>query len=142
MFLHGGIEVLTHIFFTQGSLYTREILHTDAFAHRSFYKQKLFHTEVFTPFFNTQRRLHGEVFTLRNRSTLWHCKDYLISDVRPSFRAKGLHLTCQNRSFDIRPSFHARGLHLTLESHHFFIFFTIRPSFISCETVKFDIKKS
>ena len=73
-------EAFTHKNFTQRSLCTQELLHTEPFTHRSFYTQMLLHTDAFTHrcvytlthrTFYTQKLFHREAFTHRNLYAQW-----------------------------------------------------------------------
>ena len=56
--------------FTQGSLYTEQLLHKAPFTHRSFYTEKPLHRAAFTnKTICTEKPLHTEAFTQRSLYT-------------------------------------------------------------------------
>ena len=60
-------EAFTHKLFHR-SFYTEKLLHREAFEHRSFYTQKLVHTEAFTHrSFYTEKPLHTNAFPQKKR---------------------------------------------------------------------------
>ena len=97
--------------FTHTQAFPQKLLHREAFTHRSFYTQTPLHTEACTHGgFYAQKLLHREAFTqtLSHRKTdsteqLLHASKNRnltqVFDVRPSYRAKGLHLALENRKF-------------------------------------------
>ena len=90
-------------------VYTHTPLRKETFTHRSFYTEKSFTQMGFTQSLATDQLC---AVTKSHFATVF--------DVRPSFRAKSLHLNLQNSNFTfytnfgIRPSFGAKGgLHST-----------------------------
>ena len=111
---------------TQRSLYTENLLHTEAFTHTNFsteaftqrsfwarafthrrlYKQKACTHRAFTHrSFYTEKPLHTDAFPQKNRfhrAAFTHFKKsqfYVSFDVRPSYRAKGLPPALENHHF-------------------------------------------
>ena len=100
---------------THRSFDTKKPLHGESFTHRSFYTHKLFHRSFYTEKFlstgafthrrlYTQKLVHGGFLAqkLLHRAAFTHFqKSQLrkIFDVRPSYRAKGLHPALENRDF-------------------------------------------
>ena len=98
--------------FTHRRLYTQKLLHREAFEHRSFYTKTPLHTEACTHGeIYAQKFLHREAFTHRSFPTekpIPQSSSYILQkiailrkflDVRPSYRAKGLHPALENRNF-------------------------------------------
>ena len=121
-FTHGGLYTekslhrgaFTHKLFHK-SFYTEELLHTEAFTQRNFYTEKLLHRETFTHstllpteaaftqgHFYTEKLFHFAQRTLATEYLQWRLKIAPFPQFWPfwpSFRANGLHLRFQNRSF-------------------------------------------
>ena len=117
-------------------VFTQKLLHTDAltlrkFLHREFYTHKRLYTEKFL-----QTELHRETWPQSSFYTVQNRNFTSLRDIRPSFRAEGLHLTLENHNFHpfpsgfdlwpkftpffgLRPSFRAKGLHLELQNRNF-----------------------
>ena len=83
-------KLLSTSFYTQTSLQTEGLYTQEAFTHRSFYTEKPLHTDAFPQ----KNRFHRAAFTHFKKSQF-----YVIFDVRPSYRAKGLHPALENRKF-------------------------------------------
>ena len=100
--------------------FTQRIFYTHKLFHRSFYTEKLLSTSFYTQTsLQTEARTHRrllctEAFTQRSlyTQTLSHRKNdsteqllhtsksqFYVFDVRPSYRAKGLHPALENRNF-------------------------------------------
>ena len=171
-------QLLQREVFAKRSPYTEESLHRRAFTQRSLYTDQLLHTEAKAltqgshlyagactrKRIYTQKLLHREAFTQSILATEDICDVSKIAilpfGVRPSFRAKGLHLVFQNWNFTqffaVRPSCRAKGLDLIFQKWNFRQFFFVstfqfdvvklrtsfcRLTFIACERVASGFSK-
>ena len=97
--------------FTHTQAFPQKLLHREAFTHRSFYTQTPLHTEACTHGgFYAQKLLHREAFT----QTLSHRKTYSTEQLLHASKNRNL-----TQVFDVRPSYRAKGLHLALENRKF-----------------------